>query len=278
MSPDAGRRALTRPRVLLLEDDRAIQRLVEMVAMDCEVDVQAAPSLGAAERALEAGRFDLLLADLMLPDGCAVEWLQRRRLADGAGGPRRVVAFSAGLGETVRRALGMAGVDRFLPKPVSVDEIEACFRVLRADAGESRQGGDGPALAAAAVCACAPGSDPAPSEASQRGATERFFGGDSHLHADFLETWRRGLAPEMARVEQHLSTGDLSAVTRIVHGMKSALHMLGQAQLAHLAAVVEERCAEGDGAPAGLAWGDLRRGLLAWGPASSARQAPTACA
>lgn len=277
MSPDAGRRALTRPRVLLLEDDRAIQRLVEMVAVDCEVDVHAAPSLGAAERALEAGRFDLLLADLMLPDGCAVEWLQRRRLADGAGCPRRIVAFSAGLGETVRRALGTAGVDRFLPKPVSVDEIEACFRVLRADTGKSRQGGDGPALAAAA-CARAPGSDTATSEASPRGATERFFGGDSHLHADFLETWRRGLAPEMARVEQHLSTGDLSAVTRIVHGMKSALHMLGQAQLADLASAIEQHCAEGDGAPAGLAWADLRSGLLAWSPAAGARQAPAACA
>ncbi len=252
---------LARPRVLLLEDDPAIQRFVASVAEDCDVQVHGVHSLAAADRALQAEGFDLLLADLMLPDGCAVQWLQRRRHADAGRCPHRIVAFSAGLGTTVRQALELAGVEHFLAKPVSVDDLQACFHTLDgarmargADAGScARDGGDAPRAA-----------EPTPHRRNRPEAVERYFGGDAQLHAAFLQAWRSGLMCEMARADRHLADTDLAALARIAHSMKSALRMLGEPRLARDASLVEQRCAERADAGAALAWARLRAGLQAW--------------
>ncbi len=253
---------VARPRVLLLEDDPAIQRFVALVAEDCDVEVLGVRSLAAADAALEAEGFDLMLADLMLPDGCAVEWLQRTRQTDEARARLRVVAFSAGLGTTVRHALGLAGVERFLPKPVSVDDLQACFNALkgpqvarRPDAGH--RGGDG------CEAARRPAAPP-PHRRNRAAVVQRYFGGDAQLHADFLQAWRSGLVRDLARVEQHLADADLAAVGRMAHSMKSALRMLGESRLAQDASLVEQRCAEQTDAGASLAWERLRSGLQAW--------------
>lgn len=252
---------VARPRVLLLEDDPAIQRFVALVAEDCDVEVQGVHCLADADKALKAGSFDLLLADLMLPDGCAVEWLQRTRQADETRARLRVVAFSAGLGTTVRHALGLAGVERFLPKPVSVDDLQACFSELwgtpvarEPDVG--RHACDG--------CEAAHPATPPPHQRSGAAVVQRYFGGDARLHADFLQAWRGGLVRDLARVEQHLADADLAAVGRMAHSMKSALRMLGESRLAQDASLVEQRCAERTDAGASLAWDRLRSGLQAW--------------
>lgn len=247
--------------MLLLEDDPAIQRFVALVAEDCDVEVQGVHCLADADKALKAGSFDLLLADLMLPDGCAVEWLQRTRQADETRARLRVVAFSAGLGTTVRHALGLAGVERFLPKPVSVDDLQACFSELwgtpvarEPDVG--RHACDG--------CEAAHPATPPPHQRSGAAVVQRYFGGDARLHADFLQAWRSGLVRDLARVEQHLADADLAAVGRMAHSMKSALRMLGESRLAQDASLVEQRCAEQTGAGASPAWDRLRSGLQAW--------------
>jgi CheY-like chemotaxis protein len=252
---------VARPRVLLLEDDPAIQRFVALVAEDCDVEVLGVRSLAAADATLEAEGFDLMLADLMLPDGCAVEWLQRTRQADEGRARLRVVAFSAGLGTTVRHALGLAGVERFLPKPVSVDDLQACFSDLwgtpvarEPDVG--RHVCDG--------CEAAHPASPPPHQRNRAAVVQRYFGGDAQLHADFLQAWRSGLVRELARVEQHLADADLAAVGRMAHSMKSALRMLGESRLARDASLVEQRCAEQTDAGASLAWDRLRSGLQAW--------------
>ena len=249
-------------RVLLLEDDPAIQRFVALVAQDCGVEVQAVHSLAAADQALNAAGFDLLLADLMLPDGSAVEWLQGMRQADPARYPRRVVAFSAGLGATVRHALALAGVDHFLPKPVSVDDLEACFKVkARRGAAIEQAGVSGMPCVG---CDQAPATASAPAARQRKGVVRRYFGGDAQLHADFLRTWQGGLAAEIVRAEHHLAASDLAALARIAHSMKSALRMLGQQRLAQDASLVEQRCAQRADAGAALAWARLRAGLQGW--------------
>lgn len=261
MRPEGEPGGPARPRVLLLEDDRAIQRFVASVAQDCGVDLHVAHRLATADQALETGEFDLLLADLMLPDGCAVEWLQHRRQVEMARHPRRIVAFSAGLGATVRHALGLAGVDRFLAKPVSVDELQACFGALRG--ADGIQGQD-------AGCTCRAGYGPSPraslacDAATRVSVVERYFGGDAQLHDDFLQAWRAGLAREMARADQHLAAADFAAIGRIAHGMRSALHMLGETSLARDASIVEQRCFKQDGAGAALTWSALRSDLQTW--------------
>jgi len=261
LRPERAPGGAARPRVLLLEDDRAIQRFVASVAQDCGVDLHAVHRLAEADQALDNGEFDLLLADLMLPDGCAVEWLQHGRQADKTRYPRRIVAFSAGLGSTVRHALGLAGVDRFLAKPVSVDELQACFGTLRG-AGDTQEPDIG--------CRSCEAGEPTPTaslacgDVAQTGVVERYFGGDAQLHADFLQTWRAGLPREVMRADQHLAASDFAAIRRVAHGMKSALRMLGETSLAQDSSIVEQRCVQRDGAGAALAWAHLRAGLDAW--------------
>lgn len=253
---------VARPRVLLLEDDPAIQRFVALVAEDCDVEVRGAHSLAAADTALQTEGFDLMLADLMLPDGCAIEWLQRRQQADEAHVRLRVVAFSAGLGTTVRHALGLAGVERFLPKPVSVDDLQACFNALK-DPQMARGTGAGNRGCDGCEATRRPAA-PTPHRRNRAAVVQRYFGGDAQLHADFLQAWRSGLVRELARAEQHLAEADLASVGRMAHSMKSALRMLGESRLARDASLLEQRCAEQTDAGAWLAWDRLRSGLQAW--------------
>jgi DNA-binding response OmpR family regulator len=116
---------MSRPRVLVVEDDRAVAYLLtrSLESMGCEVtlatDGAAALNLGLEED------FDLALLDHMLPGLLGAEilqqWTQKAR-----GFP--VLLVSAGGGEDeVVRALEMGAVD-YVRKPFSVRELMARVR------------------------------------------------------------------------------------------------------------------------------------------------------
>jgi CheY-like chemotaxis protein len=110
----------TTVKILVVEDDERIQRLVEIVLRGEGYSVLQA---GDGQRALElinSERPDLVLLDLMLPvlDG----WTLRRRLReepDTAAIPVILMSAVRNLPETAREL----GVADYLSKPFAVDDL-----------------------------------------------------------------------------------------------------------------------------------------------------------
>ncbi len=100
-----------RTLVLHVEDDPDIQRVVAAIAVDFAA-FEFAGTLAEARAILAERRFDLVLLDLALPDGCGVDLLHEIR----ARGPRpRVVIFSA-------TDVAVPGADAVLVKSVTSNE------------------------------------------------------------------------------------------------------------------------------------------------------------
>ena len=80
-----------RPHILHVEDDPDIRSVVAGMVSDT-ADLSFAASLGEAHRRLEERRFDLVILDIMLPDGSGLELLD---VINRASHPTPVVIFSA---------------------------------------------------------------------------------------------------------------------------------------------------------------------------------------
>ncbi len=126
-------------RILLLEDHPATARAITRLLQSHGHTVQIADGLVAAERIVAAGRFDLLLCDLYLPEGSGLDFLPRIRhhlerwAAGGAEAPAIVLSGFARESD-VTRSLA-AGYVAHLAKPVDQDELLAAIRRAMARTG-----------------------------------------------------------------------------------------------------------------------------------------------
>lgn len=120
-------------RFLLIEDS---PKLAGAIAERLEIDghaVDHAPSLDAAETFASVATYDLILLDIMLPDGDGRSFLERHR-----DNKRRtpVIVITARSAVSDRISLLDLGADDYITKPFDFAELEArCRAVLR------RQGG-----------------------------------------------------------------------------------------------------------------------------------------
>lgn len=109
-------------RILLIEDDAVLGQAVrDQIAGDGH-SVDWVTRLGAAGDALRAGVFDLVLLDLMLPDGRGVPFLKGLR----ARGEVTPVIILTALDQVSDRIEGLnAGADDYIVKPFDLDELSA---------------------------------------------------------------------------------------------------------------------------------------------------------
>lgn len=235
-------------RLLLIEDDPSIARFVELAVEALPDHDPAAPavefslvrSLREARAALAAGGWQLVISDLMLPDGSAETLLDDGlALADGA--PLWVV-FSAGVQEQRRDALTARGVARMLRKPVPLAELlDTIAALLRAA--------------------------PAPAPVVQAAVAEvdpvrQHFGGDRALFESFRSGCIERFADDLAQGEAAMATADAPALRRVAHGLKAVLELIGEPALAARARALEDAaaaCSPGQALPAG--WAPLAQGL-----------------
>jgi two-component system, OmpR family, response regulator len=114
------------PHVLVVEDDRQISRLVARYLVANDYRVSIAADGREMERALDCGRIDLIVLDLMLPgeDGLSL----CRRLRESSQIP--IVVLTA-KGEDVDRIVGLEmGADDYLTKPFNPRELLARIRAV----------------------------------------------------------------------------------------------------------------------------------------------------
>ncbi len=113
------------PRILVVDDDRAIQRFLQTVLTGRGFTVHLAENAHLALTAAATIRPDLILLDLGLPDRDGIEVLQRLR--EWSEVPTIVLSVREREGDKVS-ALD-AGADDYLTKPFGIEELLARIRV-----------------------------------------------------------------------------------------------------------------------------------------------------
>jgi two-component system OmpR family response regulator len=125
-------------RLLVVDDEPTILELLAGTLRFAGFDVLTAVSGAEALRAAAAGRPDLILLDVMMPDCDGFDVVRRIR----AGGPRVPVIFLTARDSVHERVTGLTlGGDDYVTKPFSLDEVLARIRaVLRRSRGEPEAG------------------------------------------------------------------------------------------------------------------------------------------
>lgn len=110
-------------RVLVVEDDGGIRRVIERGLRLAGHEPTLADDLEAARSTWTAGAFDLVLLDVMLPDGNGIELLEERRRS---GDRTAVVLLSAREEAELRDRATAAGATDYLKKPFTYADLLAC--------------------------------------------------------------------------------------------------------------------------------------------------------
>jgi two-component system, OmpR family, response regulator len=126
-------------RLLVVDDEATILELLSGSLRLAGFEVMTASSGAEAVRAAASGRPDLVLLDVMMPDGDGFEALRRIR----SGGGEVPVIFLTARDKVPDRVEGFAaGADDYVTKPFSLDEllgrIRAVLKRTRSDATGSR--------------------------------------------------------------------------------------------------------------------------------------------
>ena len=116
-------------RLLVVDDEETILELLAGSLRFAGFEVMTAASGAEALRAVAASRPDLMLLDVMMPDGDGFEVVRRMRLS----GPDVPVIFLSARDGVRERVAGLAlGGDDYVTKPFSLDEVlERIRAVLR---------------------------------------------------------------------------------------------------------------------------------------------------
>ncbi len=115
-------------QILIVEDDSALRQMLVTLMRRERFDVCEAASAAQLRKCLAAGRFDLLLLDVRLPDSNGFDLLREIRAQSDV-----AILMLTGLDTPVDRVLGLEfGADDYLCKPFEPRELVARMRsVLR---------------------------------------------------------------------------------------------------------------------------------------------------
>ena len=114
------------PHILVVDDDREIRRLVSRFLSENGYRATEARDVPEAEAALAAGKFELVVLDLMMPGEDGLSFARRLRARDSI----PIVMLTA-RGEETDRIVGLElGADDYLPKPFNPRELLARVRAV----------------------------------------------------------------------------------------------------------------------------------------------------
>lgn len=117
-----------RMRLLLVEDHAVVREMVAEFLVDAGFVVDACGSAAEARDALSVRRYDVMLVDLSLPDGCGLAFL--REVVSKTGGALPVLVVSARSAWEDRVTALDSGADDYIAKPFEPAELQARLRAV----------------------------------------------------------------------------------------------------------------------------------------------------
>lgn len=113
-------------KILIVDDDEQVRRFVSRALVDEGFDCETASNGRHAIEQISAGKYDIVLLDVLMPEADGVQVLNEMRNLS-LGESVKVIAMSGG-GETLPgwyagNLMEMLGVQSVLYKPFSVDEL-----------------------------------------------------------------------------------------------------------------------------------------------------------
>lgn len=114
--------------ILIVDDDRALARMLAMHLEDAGYEVALAHSRHEARALIDAGRFAIALLDYQLPDGSGLELAVPLRDRD----PQALIIVMSGARDPALEArIHALGIPHFLPKPLDCRALERIIRSPR---------------------------------------------------------------------------------------------------------------------------------------------------
>ena len=211
------------PRILVLEDDPAIQRFIALALMGQDLELLACHTLHEARAALTTAPVQLLLMDMTLPDGSGLEllhWIHEKLTFAASTLP--VVVFSGGVNRAAEQQLLSQGAWRVLHKPASVSALLASVEDALSLSGAHQ-----------------PVSKVELTEVIGDPASD-FFAGNRALYMAYRAACLARFTLDVEQGNDAMRKGDMKALRRVTHNLKSVLRMLGHAELSMLAGAIEE--------------------------------------
>lgn len=118
------------PRILVVDDDQSIRRLLE-TALDDLAEVTAVDSGEAALAATEVATPDLAILDVVMPGMDGLEVVRRWRMQPTTADME--IVLLSGLTETADQERGYrAGADAYVTKPLEIDVLHALVGAMLA--------------------------------------------------------------------------------------------------------------------------------------------------
>jgi CheY-like chemotaxis protein/HPt (histidine-containing phosphotransfer) domain-containing protein len=219
--------------VLLVEDSQVNAKVALRWLSQEGHRVTHAESGEAAIHALSVRGYDVVLMDIEMGGMDGFE--AARRIRAGAAGAKYrglpIIAMSAHSGVEFREAVGAAGMDDYVAKPIDFFELSAALaRVARAATRELVAVGL-PSLLAKERAGGATLIDPEP--------PLKRLGGDRELYDEILGLFADEAQERAASIAVALATDYREALRRLAHGLRGSAKTIGADALAEVAAVLE---------------------------------------
>jgi CheY-like chemotaxis protein len=234
-----------RARIVLVDDDPSILRLVEMVLEELPVALVPCTSVAEGLAALRAAPAQLVITDLMMPGETGFDLLRALAAEPALRGGATLAVFSAGLNAETAADLAALGVQVQIPKPISVLALEA----------EVRRVLDG--------VVTPPAARPAPPPASRADVVRDQFAGDEVLYGTFRSGCIERFPDDLRQGDAALASGDAATLRRIAHSLKGVLRLLGEDGAAERALAVENSADAGRLDLAAAPWRELKAAVAA---------------
>lgn len=252
---------MSKPRVLLLEDDASLRRFVRMALEELPLELLECDSVAYALQILQKAQVQLIFTDLMLTGESGQGFLQRLQANPTLQGGAKVVVLSAGLSPIVREQLEPYPVWRVLEKPVSVMALEACVREVL-----SGWLADGAVTGEELETECNV-RDPLEKSlpaltADESRAVALYFEGDVELFVAYRTTCLGQLPKDVREADMACRDANSQSLMRVAHSLKTVLETLGYSDLSLRARKLEALTLADDLHQAFAHWADLRTRIL----------------